>query len=75
VGRPYIASSDVPADRIKILRDAFGASVKDPHFLADAQKERLPVSPKVGEEAVKTVEAIYAAPADVVDAARKVVTQ
>lgn len=75
VGRPYIAVPEVPADRIKILRDGFGASVKDPRFLADAKKERLPVSPKVGEEAAKTVAAIYAAPADVVDAARKVVTQ
>jgi len=75
VGRPYIASPAVPADRIKILRDAFGAAVKDPHFAADAQKERLPVSPKVGEEAAKTVAAIYAAPDDVVAAARKVVTQ
>lgn len=75
VGRPYIAVKEVPADRIKILRDAFGATVKDPKFLADAKKERLPVSPKVGDEAVKTVEAIYAAPPDIVAAAKKVVTQ
>jgi tripartite-type tricarboxylate transporter receptor subunit TctC len=75
VGRPYIAAAQVPKDRIKILRDAFGATVKDPRFTADAKKERLPVSPKVGDEAVKTVEAIYAAPADIVAAAKKVVTE
>jgi tripartite-type tricarboxylate transporter receptor subunit TctC len=72
VGRPFIAAVAVPADRIKILRDAFNASVKDPKFVAEATKLRLPVSPKTGEEAVKTVEAIYATPDDVVAAARKV---
>ena len=75
VGRPYIAPPEVPAARVKILRDAFAATVKDPRLLADAKKSRLPVSPAVGEEATKTVDAIYAAPDDIVAAARKVVTQ
>ncbi len=71
VGRPFIASALVPAERIKILRDAFAATMKDPDFIKDADKLRLPVMPKVGEEALKIVESIYAAPQDVVDAARK----
>ena len=33
---------------------------------------RLPVSPKSGEEALRTVEAIYATPDDIVQAARKI---
>lgn len=75
VGRPYIAPPEVPAARVKILREAFAATVKDPRFLADAKRSRLPVSPAVGKEAVETVDAIYAAPDDIVAAARKVVTQ
>jgi tripartite-type tricarboxylate transporter receptor subunit TctC len=75
VGRPYIAPPEVPADRVKILREAFAATVKDARFLADANKSRLPVSPAVGQEAVETVDAIYAAPDDIVDAARRVITQ
>ena len=62
----------VPADRIKILRDAFNRAVKDPQFVAEAAKLRLPVSPKTGEEALKVVEKIYATPEDIVQAARKV---
>jgi hypothetical protein len=46
--------------------------VKDPAFIADAQGLRLPISPKTGEEALKTVESIYATPDDIVDAARKI---
>ena len=72
VGRPFIASSAVPADRMKILRDAFDATMQDPDFQADAAKQRLPFSPKNAEEALKTVDEIYATPDDIVAAARKI---
>lgn len=72
VGRPFIASSSVPADRMKILRDAFDATMKDPDFQADAARQRLPISPKNAEEALKTVDEIYATPDDIVAAARKI---
>jgi tripartite-type tricarboxylate transporter receptor subunit TctC len=72
LGRPFIASQAVPADRIRILRDAFNATMKDPEFVAEATKLRLPISPKTGAEAVKIVEEIYATPDDVAAAARSV---
>jgi tripartite-type tricarboxylate transporter receptor subunit TctC len=72
VGRPYIASTQVPADRIALLRAAFDKSVADPQFAADAAKQRLPVSPKNAAEALKTVEAIYATPDDIVTAAKRI---
>jgi hypothetical protein len=75
VGRPFIASLAVPADRIRILRDAFNATVADPEFIVEAQKLRLPVSPKTGEEALKVVDDIYATPADIVEAAKKIVAE
>lgn len=72
VGRPYIASAAVPADRLKLLRDGFDKSVADPQFIADATKQRLPISPKNADEALKTVEAIYATPDDIVAAAKSI---
>jgi len=75
VGRPFIASQAVPAERVKILRDAFNATMQDPQFVAEAQKLRLPISPKTGEEALKVVEEIYATPGDIVAAARKVTAE
>lgn len=71
LGRPFIASQSVPADRIRILRDAFNDTMTDPAFVADATKLRLPIMPRTGEEAIKIVEAIYAGPKNVVDEARK----
>jgi tripartite-type tricarboxylate transporter receptor subunit TctC len=73
VGRPFIVSRKVPADRVKILRTAFAAAVKDKDFLAEAEKLRLPVSPRIGDDAAKVVAGIYGAPPDIVAAARKIV--
>jgi len=72
LGRPFIASAAVPAERVAVLRTAFAATVKDPAFIAEAKKLRLPVSPIVGEAAAKVVDDIYAIPAEIVDAARQV---
>lgn len=72
VGRPYIISMAVTADRLKLLRDAFDMSVKDSQFIADATKQRLPISPKNAEEALKTVQAIYATPDEIVAAAKSI---
>src|SRR5262249_28290164 len=75
VGRPFIASQAVPAERIRILRDGFNATMKDPEFTAELEKLRLPASPKTGEEALQVVEGIYATPDDIVAAARKVASE
>lgn len=42
---PFVAPPDIPADRASALRAGFMATVKDPGFLAEAQKLRLDVSP------------------------------
>src|SRR5258705_12952464 len=73
VGRPFMASAAVPADRVRILREAFAATMKDPAFIAEAQKLRLPLSPVVGDAARKVVDDIYAIPPDIVEAAKAVI--
>ena len=75
LGRPFIASSAVPADRIAVLRRAFDQAVRDPAFVAEAGKARLPVSPRSGEAALKIVADIYATPPEIVAAARKVIEE
>jgi tripartite-type tricarboxylate transporter receptor subunit TctC len=61
LGRPYIVSKRVPADRVKLLRAAFDAMLKDDAFLAEAQKQNLLLDPVSGEEAEKVIATIYAA--------------
>jgi len=61
VGRPFIMSKAVPEDRLKIVRRAFDATMKDEGFLADAKKLNLPVQAMTGEEAAKVIAHVYAA--------------
>jgi tripartite-type tricarboxylate transporter receptor subunit TctC len=64
-GRPYFLPPDVPADRVETLRRAFDATMKDPEFLAEAEKSQTDISPMTGEEAQKIAESTIATPPDV----------
>src|SRR3954470_10828299 len=48
-GKAYLAPPDVPAEPIRILRSAFGAVLRDPDLLAEADKMRLDIVPQSGE--------------------------
>jgi len=72
VGRPFIMSKQVPADRLAIVRKAFDDTMKDPAFLADMAKEKLPVHPITGDEAEKIVGELTSAPANVVTEAKPI---
>jgi tripartite-type tricarboxylate transporter receptor subunit TctC len=74
VGRPFIASSSVPAERLGILRQGFDATMQDRLFLAEAAKLRLPVSPKTAAESERIVAEIFAAPDEIVEAGRKLIS-
>ena len=51
-----LESPGVPADRVKILRDAFGAMTKDELFLKEAEKMGLEISLIRGEDMNRDVE-------------------
>ena len=72
IGKPLVSHLTVPDERVQILRNAFAAMMRDPAFLADADKVRQNISPTIGDSALKIVEEIYASPADVVEAARAI---
>jgi tripartite-type tricarboxylate transporter receptor subunit TctC len=67
IGRPFIAPPDMPADRVKMVQDAFSATMKDPAFVADAKKQKLDVDPETGEHLAALVKKIYATPKPLVD--------
>ena len=69
---PFIAPKEVPADRVKLLRAAFNATMKDARFLADAEKMKLLVTPMTGEDVDKALVELYRAPADVVAMAKEI---
>jgi hypothetical protein len=62
IGRPFMAPPGLSADRVKMLQDAFMATMKDPDFLADAKKRKLNVDPMDGEQLAALIKKIYATP-------------
>jgi len=73
-GRPYVAPPGVPAEQVKMLRDAFEAVMKDEAFLADAKQGRLDIAPLRGEKVQDVVAKLYAAPKDVVQRAKQLIS-
>ena len=71
VGRPYVAPPDVPTDRLKILRDAFSATFKDPQYVADADKMRIDIEPLDGEKVQALISKLYASSNDIIERARR----
>ena len=50
------------AERVKLLRDAFAATLADPAFLADIERKKLHVDPVTGEEMAKAFARAFAYP-------------
>ena len=72
VGRPFIMSKQVPAERIAIIRKAFNETMQDKEFLADMAKQQNPVNPMTGEEAEAIVAKMMSAPPAVVAKAKAI---
>jgi tripartite-type tricarboxylate transporter receptor subunit TctC len=62
IGRPIFGPPDVPAERIKALRQAFDATMKDPAFVAELEKAQLELEPTSGEELERLVNEIATTP-------------
>ena len=68
--RPYFLPPDVPAERVAALRRAFDATMKDPAFIADAQKLQLELSPMTGEALQALVGELARTPPEIVKRVR-----
>ncbi len=68
IGRPFVAPPDLPPERLKMLRDAFNATMKDPQFhRRGAPKSKLELEPEDGEHLAALIAKIYATPRTIVD--------
>jgi hypothetical protein len=71
-GRPFFVPPNVPADRVAALRKAFDDTMKDPAFLAEAEKLKLEIDPLNGVQMTKLVADVLATPKDVVQRVRNI---
>jgi hypothetical protein len=52
-GRPLLAPPNVPRERVDILRQAFDRTMKNPDFLAEAERLNMDIKPLGGAELQK----------------------
>ena len=57
-GRPFFLPPNVPPARVAALRRAFDATMKDPAYLAEAEKLKIDVEPLAGEQVAALVEQV-----------------
>ena len=62
MGRPFVMPPDTPKQMVNTIRQAFDATMKDPAFLAEAQKSLFDVDPLTGEEMERILQRAYATP-------------
>ncbi|MBI2231047.1 MAG: hypothetical protein HYU46_18345 [Deltaproteobacteria bacterium] len=67
LGRPIGATPGTPADRVKILRDAYAKAIADPELLAEAAKQGWEVNPTKGEELQVLSKEVMTQPKEIVE--------
>lgn len=74
VGRSFLAPPGVPEDRVKALRAAFDAAMKDPELLAEVNKAQLDFDPASGEELAKIIADTLNVDPAIIERMRKITT-
>ena len=75
MARPFVAPPGVPPDRAAALQAAFLAVHRDPQFLAEAAQLRVEVSPVSGDEVLRAIDRIAAAPGALLSRLRRMLAK
>lgn len=71
LGRPVLGPPGIPPDRVKILREAFARTMKDPRFLDDIKKRNYELDSTTGEELEAVVKEAMAQPPEIIQRLKK----
>ena len=72
MGRPMLGPPGVPADRLKILREAFRKTMSDPQFQEEVKKRNYEFDPVNGEELERVAKDITSQPPEIVERLKNV---
>ena len=70
ISRAFVTTYDVPAARLDALRSAFDKMIRDPDFMAEADKMKMDISPSSGLEAQKVAESMLSMTPNIVQRAK-----
>jgi tripartite-type tricarboxylate transporter receptor subunit TctC len=73
--RPIVSTPAIPADRLKILREAFMKMFKDTEVLDDLKKKNWEAAPVAGEELEALAKEVVDQPAEVTAALKRILSK
>ncbi|MGH7870759.1 MAG: Bug family tripartite tricarboxylate transporter substrate binding protein [Candidatus Binatia bacterium] len=71
LGRPMIATPGIPADRVRLLRDAYLKAFKEPEVVEEAKKTKLDLEALPGAEVEAQIREVMNQPKEVIDRVKK----
>jgi tripartite-type tricarboxylate transporter receptor subunit TctC len=72
-GRLFALPPEVPAERIAALRQAFVTTLKDPGFLAEADKLNIDMDPVSADELTQLTNRVFQTPKETIDRVQKLI--
>ena len=67
LGRPLVAPPGVAPERVKLLRQAYAETLKDPEVLVEVKKRRWELAPLTGEELEEMAKDVMSQPQNVIE--------
>ena len=67
IGRPFLAPAGEPPEIVKMQRDAFDATMRDPDFIEDAKRQKLVLKPETGAYLDQLFTQLYATSESIVE--------
>jgi tripartite-type tricarboxylate transporter receptor subunit TctC len=75
IGRPFITPPALPADRLKVLRDAFNKTMSEPAFLTDVKTRKLVADPDTGEQLEAIAKEAVSQPREIIERMKKLLSE
>ena len=75
LGKPMATARNVPASRVKALRDAYDATLQDPDFLSAATAAKISINPIHGQLMQDAVAKVLSTPKNLVARAKAIMAQ
>lgn len=75
IGRPLATTPGTPAERVKMLRDAFKKAMTDPEFVGEAKTRGWELEPVSGEDLEAIAKRVVVQPTDVIERMKKILGQ
>jgi len=67
LGRPIAVTPGIPPERLKLLREAYLKTLKDPELVAETKRQRWDIDPLSGEEMEQLAKEVMVQPKEVIE--------